>query len=113
MTLEWIGDAVLLFVVLPVVVYLLHGVWRAARPPGVLGILNKVAQHYQLPVERLREKGGYGLEARNVAMWLVWEKSGMSLREIGEVFGGRNFAAVAQRIRRLSDKEKLQAAKLL
>ena len=31
MTLEWIGDAVLLVVVLPVVIYLLHGVWRAAN----------------------------------------------------------------------------------
>jgi hypothetical protein len=30
MTLEWIGDALLLLVVLPVVIYLLHGVWRAA-----------------------------------------------------------------------------------
>ncbi len=30
MTLEWIGDAVLLVVVLPVVIYLLHGVLRAA-----------------------------------------------------------------------------------
>ena len=31
MTLEWIGDAILLFVVLPVVVYLLAGVLRAAN----------------------------------------------------------------------------------
>ena len=31
MTLYWIGDAVLLLVVLPVVLYLLHGVLRAAR----------------------------------------------------------------------------------
>jgi len=31
MTLYWIGDAVLLLVVLPIVVYLLHGVLRAAR----------------------------------------------------------------------------------
>ena len=31
MTLEWIGDAVLLVVVLPVVIYLLHGVLRAAN----------------------------------------------------------------------------------
>ena len=31
MTLYWIGDAVLLLVVLPVVVYLLHGVLAAAR----------------------------------------------------------------------------------
>jgi hypothetical protein len=31
MTLEWIGDAILIVVVLPVVVYLLHGVWKAAH----------------------------------------------------------------------------------
>jgi hypothetical protein len=31
MTLEWIGDAVLLLVLLPVVVYLLHGVLSAAN----------------------------------------------------------------------------------
>lgn len=31
MTLEWIGDAILLLVVLPVVIYLLQGVLRAAN----------------------------------------------------------------------------------
>ena len=31
MTLEWIGDAVLLLVLLPVVVYLLRGVLNAAK----------------------------------------------------------------------------------
>jgi hypothetical protein len=31
MTLWWIGDIVLLVVVLPIVVYLLHGVLQAAR----------------------------------------------------------------------------------
>ncbi len=30
MTLEWVGDAILLIVLLPVVAYLLHGVLRAA-----------------------------------------------------------------------------------
>jgi hypothetical protein len=30
-TLEWIGDVVLLVVVLPIVIYLLHGVLRAAN----------------------------------------------------------------------------------
>jgi hypothetical protein len=40
MTLWWIGDAVLLLVVLPVVVYLLRGVLEAARSivPSVDGI---------------------------------------------------------------------------
>ncbi|MFZ0089960.1 MAG: hypothetical protein WAL63_10660 [Solirubrobacteraceae bacterium] len=31
MILEWIGDAILLLVVLPVVIYLLHGVLHAAN----------------------------------------------------------------------------------
>jgi hypothetical protein len=31
MTLEWIGDAILIVVLLPVVVYLLHGVLKAAN----------------------------------------------------------------------------------
>ncbi len=31
MTLEWIGDAVLILVLLPVVIYLLHAVLRAAN----------------------------------------------------------------------------------
>jgi hypothetical protein len=31
MILEWIGDAILLLVVLPIVVYLLRGVYDAAR----------------------------------------------------------------------------------
>ena len=31
MTLWWIGDAILLLVVLPIVIYLLHGVLEAAK----------------------------------------------------------------------------------
>ena len=44
MTLLWIGDAVLIFVILPVVIYLLRGVLEAARSivPSVQGI-SKVA----------------------------------------------------------------------
>jgi hypothetical protein len=40
MTLLWIGDAVLIFVILPVVIYLLRGVLEAARSivPSVEGI---------------------------------------------------------------------------
>ena len=44
MTLLWIGDAVLILVILPVVIYLLRGVLEAARSivPSVEGI-SKVA----------------------------------------------------------------------
>jgi hypothetical protein len=45
MTLWWIGDAVLLLVVLPVVVYLLRGVLEAAKGivPSVDGIAGTAA----------------------------------------------------------------------
>ncbi len=49
MTLWWIGDAVLLLVILPVVVYLLSGVLEAAR-----SIVPSV--------ERDRDGGGRGIE---------------------------------------------------
>jgi protein-S-isoprenylcysteine O-methyltransferase Ste14 len=42
MTLWWIGDIVLLAVVLPVVVYLLHGVLAAAR--SIVPSVEQIAQ---------------------------------------------------------------------
>jgi hypothetical protein len=41
MTLEWIGDAILLLVVLPVVVYLLRGVLNAAN--RIVGSVDQIA----------------------------------------------------------------------
>lgn len=41
MTLEWIGDAVLLLVILPVVVYLLRGVLTAAN--GIVPSAQQIA----------------------------------------------------------------------
>jgi hypothetical protein len=41
MILEWIGDAILLLVVLPVVVYLLRGVLDATR--GIAGSTDRIA----------------------------------------------------------------------
>ncbi len=63
-------------------------------------VLNKVAKKYQLDPKRLLARGERGLQARNVAMWMIWETGAKSLREIGELFGGLDYAAVAQRIRR-------------
>ena len=42
MTLEWIGDVILLVVILPVVIYLLHGVFRAAN--GNVGSVQRIAR---------------------------------------------------------------------
>ena len=41
MTLEWIGDAILLIVVVPVVVYLLNGVLGAAN--GIVPSVRRIA----------------------------------------------------------------------
>jgi hypothetical protein len=41
MILEWIGDAVLVLVVLPVVIYLLRGVLNAAT--GIVPSINRIA----------------------------------------------------------------------
>ena len=40
--------------------------------------------------------------AAEPAMALVWEKCALSLREIGQMFGGIDYAAIAQRIRRIN-----------
>jgi hypothetical protein len=41
MTLEWIGAAILLIVVLPIVIFLLHGVLRAAN--GIVPSVDRIA----------------------------------------------------------------------
>ena len=63
-------------------------------------ILQSVAEKYDVDRRRLLSRGERGLQPRNVAIWLVWEAGDKSLREIGELFGGLDYAAVAQRIRR-------------
>jgi len=69
----------------------------AAAPEGILAMVGK---KYGIKPERLLQRGEWGLAARNLAMWLVWERCELSLGEIGKLFGGLDYAAVAQRIRR-------------
>ncbi len=64
-------------------------------------VLEKVAKRHKLKVGRLLQGKDRGLEARNLAMWMIWETGTKSLQEIGELFGGLDYAAVAQRIRRV------------
>lgn len=64
-------------------------------------IIEAVAVSYETSPERLLRGRAYGLQARGVAMWAVWQLCELSLREVGELFGGADYAAVAQRIRRI------------
>src|ERR1700736_6258169 len=86
---------------------------QGARARDPISILQAVARHYKVSVAKLRERRGYGLEARNVAIWLVWENCGMSQQEVGEFFGGLHYSAVAQRLRRLTPRDRKSAADLL
>jgi putative transposase len=75
---------------------------RRARPiPAPGDILALVGKKYGVSPERLLGRIERGLAARNVAMWLVWECCELSLAQIGKLFGGLDYAAVAQRIRRM------------
>ena len=80
------------------------------RPEKVLQLVGKC---YEIPAEALVGRGGYGMEARNVAMVLVWEHCALRLREIGELFGGIDYAAVAQRIRRVKKANPARLRKLV
>lgn len=87
------------------------GLRQAKRRLEEREVLARVAKKYGLSVERLL-RPQYGRAACNVAMWLLWENGARSLREIGELFGGLDYAAVGQRIRRLDPAQKRQAARL-
>ncbi len=76
MTLEWIGDAVLLLVVLPVVVYLLRGVLNAAR-----SIVPSVAQ-----IAGTARAGSKDLDA--AALLLTTQEQATKTIETAAAYGG-------------------------
>jgi REP element-mobilizing transposase RayT len=78
--------------------------------PGT--ILDAVAKHYGLAGEELRRKPRYGDEVPNLAMWLVWERCGLSQTEIGKLFGGLPAGSIAQRLRRISPEAKKMAEQI-
>ncbi|SRR6266567_204578 len=74
---------------------------RGADPRAIVAL---VASEYGVKPAELMSKGGYGMEARNVALWAIWQGCDCTLREIGALFGGLDYAAVAQRIKRVTQR---------
>ena len=74
---------------------------RSAKMTEPRVLVSRVAGRYGMSVNKLLRESVYGSEARNLAMWLAWHKSGLTLREIGEMFGGLDYAAVSQRVHRI------------
>jgi chromosomal replication initiation ATPase DnaA len=64
-------------------------------------ILTKIARKYGVDPDRLTNPKERARDARNIAIWMVAELCGLKLREIGELFGGIDYAAVAECIRRV------------
>ncbi len=81
---------------------------KRARPEEVVA---EVARDYGVAGKVVDADELVG-EARNVALWLIWEKCGLSQREVGELFGQMNPAAVAQRLRRLKPESLRRARRL-
>jgi REP element-mobilizing transposase RayT len=81
------------------------------RQPEAQSILDCVARTYGCSKKNLLSRGTRGNEARSVAMVLLWDCCGMSLREMGEFFGGSGYTAVSQMIRRTRQKDEKGALK--
>jgi putative transposase len=76
----------------------IRGALRATEP---IELIERVAKHYRVDSKKLLEQRAHGSQARNVAMWLLRQKGALTLREIGLLFGGIDYAAVSQRVRRI------------
>ena len=79
--------------------------------PEARSILQCVARAYGCSEKKLLERGTRGNEARAVSMVLVWDCCGLSLEEMGELFGGAGYTAVSQMIRRTREKDHKGALK--
>ena len=69
---------------------------RGTKGADPQAIIARVAPHYALPMERFLRGTEYGLQARSLAIWTVGQLCELTLREIGVLFGGMDYAAVAQ-----------------
>ena len=72
-------------------------------------IIACVAKAYRCSKNELLRRGTKGNEARAAAMVLIWDCCGMKLREIGELFDGSGYTAVAQMIVRTREKDRRNA----
>ena len=78
---------------------------KLRRRTEVQSVLDCVGEAYGCSKKELLKPGVRGNEARAVAMVLVWDCCGLTLREVGELFGGAGYTAVAQMIARTREKD--------
>ena len=64
-------------------------------------ILSVVANSFKTNIEALQNQGGRNNTAKKVAIYLIKRYSGLSNREIGQMFGGVHYSAISQSSKRL------------
>ena len=74
---------------------------RAPRPEE---IITAVADTYGVKEKSVTESGGKDNKARKIAMYLVYQYSGIGNNEIGELFGGIHYSAVSKAVSRLKQE---------
>jgi REP element-mobilizing transposase RayT len=80
------------------------GLRHSLGPTEPTDLIDRVARHYRITRQELLGERLYGFEAPSIAMWLLRQRGALTLREIGQLFGGLDYAAVSQRIRRVNQE---------
>lgn len=77
-------------------------------PPKPLKIIETVANHFNISLEQLqtKERTATLVLARQVAMYLLRAFGGMSLKEIGAYFGGKDHSTVIHAIEKITNLKK-------
>lgn len=77
-------------------------------PPRPLKIIELVANYYHLGVDQMqsKERTANLVLARQVAMYLLRTFGGMSLKEIGAYFGGKDHSTVIHAIEKITNQKK-------
>jgi len=76
-------------------------------------IMEKVAKYYGVPVEQLKKKGKGNLP-RKVAIYFIYQKSGLTNHTMAKLFGGIHYTTITQTIKRLQKNQKfLEEAKTI
>lgn len=77
---------------------------KLCRVPRPEEIITAVADTYGVKEKSVTEHGGKDNKARKIAMYLVYQYSGIGNNEIGELFGGIHYSAVSKAVSRLKQE---------
>ncbi len=80
----------------------LSAIWGWLRP--TLEIIMAVVNEFGVKEKSITESAGKNNKARKIAMYLMYQYSGIGNNEIGELFGGIHYSAVSKVVARLKQE---------